>query len=75
MIRNELESQLENAKNNFVLVLSSVSLLKNDECLRMVENSFIEFGGFKFEPKQLLSALSNQRDKAICIREFLNMGL
>jgi hypothetical protein len=69
--KNELISQLENAKNNWILGLAAISLFNNEESLPILEKRHCKFGGYTVQFKQVSNLLSNPSDRDIAIKEFL----
>jgi len=46
MTKSELMSQLENAKNNYILGLSAISLFSNEKVYPILEESQAKFGTY-----------------------------
>ncbi|MHA1703926.1 MAG: hypothetical protein ACTSWK_16855 [Promethearchaeota archaeon] len=75
MNKKEFLSQLENAKNNFILVLASVSLFSNDKSLGELGKSNCSFGTYSLSFKQVENMMRNLKSKEIACNEFLKMGV
>jgi len=75
MIKTELLSQLENAKNNFILVLASTSLFSNEKTYPILDESNCKFGTYSIEFKQVANMMKKESDRKIACKEFVNMGL
>ena len=75
MIKNELLSQLENAKNNFILVLASISLFSNEKAYPILDESNCKLGKYSIEFKQVSNMMKKESDRNIACKEFVNMGL
>jgi hypothetical protein len=71
MIKKELLSQLENAKNNYVLGLASISLFSNEKIYPILEESSAKFGKYTVEFKQVKNLLMKPADREIAVKEFL----
>jgi hypothetical protein len=69
--KKELMSQLENAKNNYILGFAAISLFSNEESLPILEKSHAAFGKYTVQFKQVKNLLSNPSDRDITIKEFL----
>ena len=72
MTKKELMSQLENAKNNYILGLSAVSLFSNEKVYPILEESHAKFGTYTVEFKQVKKLLIKPADRDISIKEFIN---
>ncbi len=70
MNKKELNSQLENAKNNYILGMTAISLLSNEKTYPLLEESGAVFGKYEIEFKQVASLLSNQSDRDIALKEY-----
>ncbi len=75
MNKSELLSQLENAKNNFILVLASTSLFSNEKIYPILEESNCKFGTYSIQFKQVAEMMKKENDRNIACKEFINMGL
>ncbi len=75
MIKAELLSQLENAKNNFILVLAAISLFSNEKAKPLLEESLIKFGKYTVQFNQVVNMMIKKEDRTIACKEFANMGL
>jgi hypothetical protein len=71
MTKSELISQLENAKNNYILGLASISLFGSPEAYPVLEKNHAAFGTYTVEFAQVVSLLRIAGDREIAIREFL----
>jgi hypothetical protein len=71
MIKKELKSQLENAKNNYILGLSAISLFSNPKIYPILEESHARFGTYTVEFKQVKNLLMKPTDREIAVKEFL----
>ena len=71
MTKSELMSQLENAKNNYILGLSAISLFSNEKVYPLLEESHATFGTYTVEFKQVKNLLIKPADRGIAIKEFL----
>ncbi len=71
MTKKELISQLENAKNNYILGLAAISLFSNDKVYPILEESHAKFGTYTVEFKQVKNLLMKPADRSIAIKEFL----
>ena len=71
MTKKELMSQLENAKNNYILGLSAISLFSNEKVYPILEESHAKFGTYTVEFKQVKNLLMIPADRYIAIKEFL----
>ncbi|MGB5100659.1 MAG: hypothetical protein WBN94_08700 [Methanothrix sp.] len=72
MKKKELISQLENAKNNYILGLSAISLFSNEKVYPILEESHARFGAYTVEFSQVKNLLVKPDDRDIAIKEFLN---
>ena len=75
MTKTELLSQLENAKNNFILVLASTSLFSNEKTYPILDESTCKFGKYSIEFKQVANMMKKESDRNIACKEYVNMGL
>ena len=75
MNKTELLSQLENAKNNFILVLASTSLFSNKKTYPILEELNCKFGKYSIPFKQVANMMKKENDRNIACKEFVNMGL
>lgn len=71
MTKKKLMSQLENAKNNYILGLAAISLFSNEKVSPVLENSHAKFGTYTVEFKQVKNLLSKPTDREIAVKEFL----
>ena len=72
MTKQELTSQLENAKNNYILGLAAISIFSNKDAQKILESSNVKFGGYTVDFKQVSILLANEDDKIIATKEFIN---
>ena len=75
MNKKELLSQLENAKNNYILVLASSSLFSNEKSYPLLNESNCKFGNYSIDFKQVTKMMKKEKDKLIACKEFIKMGL
>jgi hypothetical protein len=71
MTKPELISQLENAKNNYILGLGAISLFASPEAYPILEKNHAAFGTYTVEFAQVVRLLRNAKDREIAIKEFL----
>lgn len=71
MTRPELISQLENAKNNYILGLAGISLFASPEAYPILEKGHAAFGTYTVEFTQVVRLLRNATDREIAVKEFL----
>jgi len=71
MIKAELISQLENAKNTYILGLAAISLFSNDKSYPILEESHASFGTYNIDFVQVRNLLSIKNDRDIAIKEYL----
>lgn len=71
MTKKELLSQLENAKNNYILGLAAISLFSNEKVYHVLEESHASFGTYTVEFKQVKNLLMKPADRDIAVKEFL----
>jgi len=69
--KSELVSQLENAKNNYILGLAAISLFSNEKVYPVLDESHAKFGTYTVEFKQVKNLLVKPEDRAIAVKEFL----
>jgi hypothetical protein len=75
MIKTEILSQLENAKNNFILVLASTSLFSDERTYSILDESECNFGTYSISFNQVSNLMRKKYDRNIACKEFVNMGL
>lgn len=75
MTKRELLSQLENAKNNYILGLAALSLFAEEPSLAHLEKSEARFGSYTVSFAQVATLLRNRADRDIAVKEFLKMLL
>ena len=71
MTKKELISQVENAKNNYILGLAAISLFSNKKVYPILEESHAKFGTYTVEFKQIKNLLMKTENQDIAIKEFL----
>jgi len=71
MTKQELVSQLENAKNNYILGLSAISLFSDKRSQIILNESSANFGQYSIQFKQVSVLLQNINDREIAVKEFL----
>jgi len=64
-------SQLENAKNNYILGLAAISLFSNEKVYPVLEESQAKFGTYTIEFKQVKNLLIKPADRKIAVKEFI----
>jgi hypothetical protein len=74
-LKQELLSQLENAKNNYVLGLAALSLFASAETYPILEKSHCSFGPYSISFDQVTNLLRIQNDRDIAAKEFIKMLL
>ena len=75
MRKVELCSQLENARNNFVLGLAANSLFVSQDALPILKRSHAQFGAFTVEFAQVAELLRERGDREIALKEFLKVQM
>lgn len=70
--KDDLISQLQNAKNNYILGLAAVSLFSNKKSLSILKESYASFGKYRVQFDQVNNLLSNLSDRNIAVNEFIN---
>lgn len=75
MIKTELLFQLETAKNNFILVLASMSLFSNSKTYPILDELNCKFGNYSIEFKQVANMMKKENDKNVVCKEYFKMGL
>lgn len=75
MIKADLKSQLENAKNNYILGLAAITLFAAEEAYPLLEKSSCNFGPYSLFFDQVANVLKKHEDKEIAVKEFLKMLL
>ena len=71
MTKPELISQLENAKNNYILGLAGISLFGSPEAYPILEKNHAVFGTYTVDFAQVVGLLRIAGDREIAIKEFL----
>ena len=74
MDKKGLLSQLENAKNNYILVLASTRLFSNEKTYPILDESGCKFGTYSINFKQVANMMRSKNDREIACKEFVNMG-
>jgi hypothetical protein len=74
-LKQELLSQLENAKNNYVLGLAALSLFASAETYPILGKSHCSFGPYSISFDQVTNLLRIQNDRDIAAKEFIKMLL
>jgi len=69
--KSELVSQLENAKNNYVLGLAAISLFSDEKAYPILNEGSASFGQYTVQFKQVSSLLTQSADREIALKEFL----
>ena len=72
MNKKDLNSQLENAKNNYILGMAAISLLSNEKAYPLLKESGLILGKYEIGFKQVANLLSNHSDRDIALKEYLN---
>jgi hypothetical protein len=75
MVKQELLSQLENAKNNYILGLAALSLFASKEIYPILEKYNCSFGSYSLKFDQVNNLLRNPSDRDIAAKEFMKMLL
>ncbi len=75
MTKDELLSQLENSKNNYILGLAASALFSSEESYPILEKSSCKFGTFTLTFAQVADLLRVPKDRDIAIKEFIKMLL
>lgn len=75
MQKSDLLSQLENAKNNYILVLAACSMFSNNNSFPVLEESSCKFGSYSLDFKDVAALMKKRKDRDIACKEFVNMGL
>ena len=71
MTKSELVSQLENAKNNYILGLAGISLFASPDSYPILEKSHAAFGKYTVQFAQVVHLLRIPKDREIAVKEFL----
>ena len=75
MKKAELDSQLTNAKNNYVLGLAAISLFASSEAYPILDRNSAKFGTYSISFDQVANLLRNPKDRDIAVREFYTSQL
>jgi hypothetical protein len=70
--RNELNGQLTNAKNTYLLALSAASLFASPEVYPVLARKSVQLGDLTFSCSQVVNLLRKPADRDIAVKEFLN---
>lgn len=73
MNKNDLASQLTNAKNNYILGLAAISLFSTDESYPILDKNRANFGHYTVTFDKVADLLRKETDRNIAIKEFLTM--
>ena len=73
MTKDELLSQLENAKNNYILGLAARALFASEESYPILERSSCNFGTYTFTFAQVAGLLRVPKDRDPALNEFIKM--
>lgn len=72
--KSDLLGQLTNAKNNFLLSLTSSYLLQNHTSLAVIQGLTMKIEDKDFDLNQVINMLSNTNDAKIVLQEYYMMG-
>jgi len=75
MTKHELLSQLENAKNHYILGLAALALFATEESYPLIEKSSCSFGSYSLSLDQVANLLRKREDKEIALKQFTKMLL
>jgi hypothetical protein len=75
MTKAELESQLTNAKNNYVLGLAAISLFGSSDAYPILDQNSAKFGTYSISFVQVANLLRNPEDRDIAVKEFYTSQL
>jgi hypothetical protein len=75
MTKRELLSQLENAKNNYILGLAALALFATEDSYPLLEKASCGFGSYELSFAQVANLLRKHEDKQVAVREFMKMLL
>jgi len=75
MDKKGLISQLENAKNNYILGLAAISLFAENQSHNHLEKSSATFGKYKVPFGKVANLLRSAKDRDIAIKEFIKSQL
>lgn len=75
MQKSDLISQMENVKNNFILIMASISLFSNERSYPILDESKVSFGTNSIDFKQVANMMRIENDRKIACDEFGKMGL
>lgn len=71
--KNDLLSQLENAKNNYILVLASISLFSDEDALQILKKKNCQFSWYSIKFSQVSNMMTDKENLEIANKEFLLM--
>ena len=75
LTKEQLISQLENAKNNYIISLAAISLLSSKKSLELLHESNVNFGKYVVNFSQITNMFLNSKDKEIAVKEFLKSNI
>jgi len=75
MTKDELLSQLENAKNNYILGLAASALFASEESYPILDKSSCKFGTYVLTFAQVSDLLRVPKDRETAMKEFIKMLL
>lgn len=75
MTNDELQSQLRNAKNNYILGLAACALFANEKSYPILEESSCSFGIYTLPFHQVSNLLQAPNDRDVAVKEFAKMLL
>ena len=75
MTKDELRSQFENCKNNYLLGLAGVALFVNEKSYSVLRELSCGFGPYTITFDQVANLLVVPKDREIAVKEFSNMLL
>lgn len=73
LTKDELHSQIQNVKNNYILGLSAISVLTEPFAPEHLKNSHCTFGEYIVDFNQVANLLANGSDRSIALKEFATM--
>ena len=75
MNKVDLLSQLENAKNSYVLGLAAMSLFSEDQSYDHLDKSKCKFGSYEIDFSQVAALLRCKQDRDLALKEYLKVHL
>jgi hypothetical protein len=69
--KEELLSQMTNAKNNYILGLAAISLFASPEAYPILDKNQAQFGQYSVTFNQVANLLRTPADRDIAVKEFL----